>query len=90
MNVPPLKPKDIKGIVITRQGKGRYEEFFDKRVDPTNRIYYWLAGKKMRLDRGDDIDDVVVMQNKVSITPIRYELTNIEMLEELRGWNISV
>jgi len=90
VNVPPLKAKDIKGIVITKQGKGRFEEFFDKRVDPTNRVYYWLAGKKMRLDRGDDIDDVVVMQNKVSITPIRYELTDTDMLEKLRAWNISV
>jgi 5'-nucleotidase len=90
VNVPPLKEKDIQGIMITKQGKGRFEEFFDKRVDPTNRVYYWLAGKKMRLDRGDDIDDVVVMQNKVSITPIRYELTDTTMLETLRAWNISV
>lgn len=90
VNVPPIKEKDIQDIVITKQGKGRFEEFFDKRVDPTNRVYYWLAGKKMHLDRGDDIDDVVVMQNKVSITPIRYELTDTTMLEKLRAWNISV
>jgi len=38
VNVPPLKENEIKGIVITRQGKGRFEEFFDKRVDPTNRV----------------------------------------------------
>ena len=90
VNVPPLKEEELKGIVITRQGKGRFEEFFDKRVDPTNRTYYWLAGKKMKLDHGDDIDDVVVMQNKVSVTPIRYELTDTEMLEKLKSWNISL
>jgi 5'-nucleotidase len=90
VNVPPLKENDIKGIVITRQGKGRFEEFFDKRVDPTNRTYYWLAGKKMKLDHGEDIDDVAVMQNKVSITPIRYELTDLNAIEKLRTWNISL
>jgi 5'-nucleotidase len=90
VNVPPLKKNEIKGIVITKQGKGRFEEFFDKRVDPTNRTYYWLAGKKMRLDYGDDIDDVVVMQNKVSITPIRYELTDMNMFDKLKTWNISL
>ena len=30
VNIPPLKEDQIEGISITRQGKGRYEEFFDK------------------------------------------------------------
>jgi len=89
VNVPPVKEKDIEGIVITRQGKGRYEEFFDKRVDPFNRTYYWLSGKRMVLDSDSDIDDVVVLQNKVSITPVCYELTNMTMLKQLKSWDIE-
>ena len=89
VNIPPLKENEIEGAVITRQGKGRFEEFFDKRIDPMNRTYYWLAGKKMMLDRDDDIDDVVVTQNKVSITPVSYDLTNSDMLQKLKGWDIE-
>jgi 5'-nucleotidase len=89
VNVPPLKTDDIDGIVITRQGKGRYEEFFDKRIDPNNRTYYWLTGKRMNIDYDDDVDDVVIRNRKVSITPIRYELTDINMLQELKRWNIE-
>lgn len=89
VNVPPLKPDEIEGIVITRQGKGRYEEFFDKRIDPNNRIYYWMTGKRMNLDHDDDVDDVVIRQKKVSITPIRYELTDTDMLQKLHLWNIK-
>jgi 5'-nucleotidase len=89
VNVPPLKPEEIKGIVITRQGKGRYEESFDKRVDPNNRTYYWLAGKRMNLDNDDDVDDVVIRHNKVSITPVRYDLTDENMLKTLTEWNIE-
>jgi 5'-nucleotidase len=89
VNVPPLKPDEIEGIVITRQGKGRYEEFFDKRIDPNNRIYYWMTGKRMNLDHDDDVDDVVIRQKKVSITPIRYELTDTDMLQKLHLWNIE-
>ena len=89
VNVPPLKPDQIVDVVITRQGKGRYEEFFDKRVDPNNRTYYWLAGKRLNIDYDDDVDEVVVRQNKVSITPIRYELTDINMLKKLSTWNIK-
>jgi 5'-nucleotidase len=50
VNVPPLKPDEIEGIVITRQGKGRYEESFDKRTDPNNRTYYWLTGKRINFN----------------------------------------
>lgn len=89
VNVPALKEEEIEGIVITRQGKGRYEEFFDKRVDPFNRTYYWLSGKRMVLDSDNDIDDVVVIQNKVSITPVSYELTNMDMLQKLKSWDIE-
>ncbi len=90
VNVPAVPEEEIKGIVFTKQGKGRYEEAFDKRVDPNNRVYYWLTGKRMILDEGNDIDDLVVMQNKVSITPIHYDLTNYEFLKELKKWNIPL
>ena len=89
VNVPPVKPDEIEDIVITRQGKGRYEEFFDKRIDPNNRTYYWMTGKRMNLDHENDVDDVVIRHNKVSITPIRYDLTDTEMLHKLSRWNIE-
>ena len=89
VNVPPVKEKDIRGIVIARQGKGRFEEFFDKRVDPNNRTYYWLAGKRMNIDEDDDVDEVVIRQNKVAITPIRYDLTDMKTLQTLTTWNIE-
>ncbi|TFG95980.1 MAG: 5'/3'-nucleotidase SurE [Calditrichales bacterium] len=89
VNVPPVKPHEIKGIVITRQGKGRFEEFFDKRVDPNNRTYYWLTGKRMNIDSDEDVDEVVVRNNKVSITPVRYDLTDIKMLDQLKTWDIE-
>ena len=89
VNVPALKPEFIEGVVITRQGKGRFEEYFDKRTDPINRTYYWLAGKRMILDTEQDVDDVVINLNKVSVTPIHYELTDHKMLTELKKWKIE-
>lgn len=89
VNVPAVKEQEIKDIIITRQGKGRYQEAFDKRIDPNNRTYYWLTGKKMLLDKDEDVDDLAVMQNKVSITPIHYDLTNYEFLKELSKWNLK-
>ena len=82
--------EEIQGIEITRQGKARYDEYFDKRVDPMNRIYYWMSGTKIDIDIEEGIDETAVRQKKISITPVRYqELTNYEMLEELKQWSIQ-
>ena len=89
VNVPAIPEADIEDVVATRQGMGRYEEVFDKRTDPQNRTYYWMAGKRMILDTDDDIDDVVVMNNKVSVTPIQYDLTHYEFLKELQKWKLK-
>ncbi len=90
VNIPPLSEDEMEDMVVTRQGKGRYEESFDKRTDPNHRTYYWLTGKKMILDEGNDVDDLVVMQKKVSVTPIHYDLTNYDFLEELKSWNLKL
>jgi 5'-nucleotidase len=89
VNVPPLSENEIEDVVVARQGKGRYDEAFDKRVDPNNRTYYWLTGKRKILDFADDVDDIVVMNNKVSVTPIHYDLTRYDFLEELNKWDLK-
>lgn len=89
INIPPIEEKDVKGILITKQGKGVFEEYFDKRIDPNNRIYYWLTGKKMILESENDVDDVAVRNNYVAITPLQFDLTHYQLLEELKKWNIE-
>jgi 5'-nucleotidase len=89
INVPPIKEEECNGIVVTKQGKARYEEQFDMRMDPHNRTYYWLTGKKMTLDSHEDVDDVAVAHNKVSVTPIQYDLTDYAFLKELSTWNLK-
>ncbi len=90
VNIPALPAEEIRGVKITRQGRGRYEEFFDKRVDPWDRNYYWLSGKKLLLDNESDIDDVAVMENYIAITPIQFDLTDYKVLKNLQKWEIKL
>ncbi len=90
INIPAGARSTIRGVEITRQGSGRYEESFEQRFDLSGRAYYWLTGKRMNLDTEDDIDDVVIAKNKISITPIQIDMTNHRMLEELRKWDIGL
>ncbi len=90
VNIPALPEEEIRGIKITRQGKARYEEFFEKRVDPMNRNYYWLTGKKLLLDKNDDVDDVAISENFISITPIQFDLTDYDSIDLFKNWKIEM
>ncbi|MCK5077522.1 MAG: 5'/3'-nucleotidase SurE, partial [Calditrichia bacterium] len=89
INIPPLPESEIKGILVTKQGKGKFDEFFDKRIDPYQRVYYWLSGKKMILDTDHDVDDVAVNNKYVAVTPLHYDLTDYKTLEKLKTWKLK-
>jgi 5'-nucleotidase len=85
VNIPPLGPDKIKGVSLTRQGISRLKERFDRRVDPRGNIYYWLAGERSLEKDTPDTDVVALKQDRITITPIHYDLTSNEDLERLRS-----
>ncbi|MCI0496102.1 5'/3'-nucleotidase SurE [candidate division KSB1 bacterium] len=90
VNVPAVQNEnEITGVMITRQGRAMYREEFDKRTDPHQRLYYWLTGQKVKLETEADVDDRAILNNKISITPVQFDLTNYEFLGELREWGIE-
>ncbi|MGH1364245.1 MAG: 5'/3'-nucleotidase SurE [Calditrichia bacterium] len=89
VNIPPVPREEIRGIKITEQGKGRFEEAFEKRIDPMNRTYYWLGGSKLTLDTDEKMDDVATTNSYVSVTPLHYDLTHRKMIPTLEKWNLS-
>ena len=95
VNVPPVKPEEIAGVTITRQGIRRYFDIFEKRVDPRGKTYYWLAGEVLEdveqpahLHLPPDVPtDVQAIRNKyITVTPLQYNLTDtagVYSLQEL-------
>ena len=90
VNVPAVEDEEeISGVEITRQGKAMYLEEFDRRSDPHNRTYYWLTGQKVKLESEPDVDDRAILNKKISITPVQFDLTDYRFLDELRKWKID-
>ena len=89
VNVPPGSASEIKGVVVTKQGKSIWNDEFESRRDPNNREYFWLKGDLLELDNDDDIDQRAILNNKVSITPIHYDLTDYTMFENMKKWDIN-
>jgi 5'-nucleotidase len=85
VNIPALPEAEIKGVVVVKQGRARLLENFEKRVDPRDNIYYWLAGET-HLAEGEapDSDACALRQGYITVTPIYYDLTCHEALQDLR------
>lgn len=84
VNVPNLPRQEIKGYRLTRQGKRRYAEQIEVRVDPRGKKYYWIGGDDLGFDPAEGTDCVVVHEGFISVTPLHVDLTNYRSLRELR------
>lgn len=75
INVPGIMPEDLAGIAITRLGGKMFTDEYDKRIDPRGKVYYWMAGELIKHCENDDSDLNALRWNKVSVTPITFEMT---------------
>jgi 5'-nucleotidase len=86
VNIPNVPFRDISGTVISRQGTGRFDDRFEKRRDPRNRSYYWPGADSQVFDDDPEVDGAALQGNRISITPIKCDMTDYDALERLRRW----
>lgn len=75
VNIPNLPVSKIRGIRICRQANAKWKEEFDERKDPYGRTYYWLTGKFVNFDTGDDTDEWALHNGYVSVVPVQFDFT---------------
>jgi 5'-nucleotidase len=91
VNLPALPYDDIKGIKICRQANAKWEEDYDERVDPRGRKYYWLTGKFINNDKGDDTDEWALKNSYVSVVPTQFDMTAHHAIASINNkWNLDV
>ncbi len=84
VNIPKAKYEDIKGVLITDISRSIWHDNYEKQVSPYGREYYWFSGEYEINDDRLECDDNCIKENYVSITPIKFELTNSSIIEKLR------
>ncbi|TAN37527.1 MAG: 5'/3'-nucleotidase SurE [Verrucomicrobia bacterium] len=89
VNVPNLPAKKIKGYRVTRMGRSRFVEKFDRRTDPQGNVYYWMDGELELLGDEGETDIIAVREGYVSLTPIWFDLTHRDALPVFRAWNLA-
>jgi len=89
VNIPNISEKEIKGIKTCRQAKANWIEEFDKRQTPLGKDYYWLSGKFVDLDGGEDTDEWALANNYISIVPVQFDLTAHHFIKDINAWNLN-
>lgn len=84
INLPPGPRSNYKGVELTKLGNRAYEENYEERQDPRGNKYFWLAGNPIEGLEVEGTDGYALLNNKVSITPVRFDMTHYEHVDELR------
>jgi len=91
VNIPKNAAGPIQGIQLARQAHAKWDEEFDRRLDPYQRPYFWLQGKFANYDLGLDTDEAALAAGFVSVVPCKFDLTNYEGLHALAtAWQLPL
>ncbi len=89
VNIPNLSEKEIRGLRVCRQANARWVEEFHEAVDPRGQKYYWLTGRFVNEDKGEDTDIHALENGFISVVPSMHDLTNykgLRTLKRLENW----
>lgn len=89
VNVPAIPENQIQGIMLTKQGKSKWDDIYEKRIDPFGKDYYWLTGNLMEMDNDIDTDQAAIKKNYVSVTPIHFDLTDYDTFNNMNAWKLE-
>ncbi len=90
VNLPAVSPDELKGVRVTSLGRRRYSDSITRDRDPSGREYFWIGGGVSSWQGSEDSDFRAVDDGYVSVTPLHLDLTNYELLEEIREWDLSL
>ena len=89
VNIPNRPLEEIGGVRISRQSVEMLSDYVEKRKDPRNRTYFW-QGKDMQSFGADPrIDGAALKEHFISITPVKCDMTDYRLLEDLQSWELD-
>ena len=90
LNIPTAALEGPPEVCVVPMNVVRYEDHFQKRLDPWGREYFWLVGGQSPLAAGGPTDRSALDEGKVTITPLDYNLTRRSALLEMGRWTFRL
>jgi 5'-nucleotidase len=90
VNVPLLPEDQIRGVAISKMGHSLFVDEFRVVSERDGITSYRNVGDRLiQSPAGDAWDDLVLHENKISVTPLHYDLTHHEFAEQLKRWALE-
>lgn len=88
INVPPIEPKHMKGVRITKQAHSRFDEWFEevKKSGTNGRKPYQVRGDIEMLTSDGTSDEEAIREGYVSITPLLLDSTHYDQMSHFKKW----
>ena len=83
LNVPNLKREELKGIKVCKTGFKMYDDTYMEKHDDDNKIRYYQQGKLTGYDV-EETDLYYIKRGYATLTPLHYDLTNYQILNEVK------
>jgi 5'/3'-nucleotidase len=90
VNCPALAMDELAGAAVTRLGKRVYRDNLElEEEDDTGRRRYRIYGMEPSYRQEDGTDFAAIDAGMISVTPLHFELTDVQRLEEMVGWDLD-
>ncbi len=87
VNLPAHARGEPKGVRVVPMGIGRHGEGFERRQDPRGRTYYWLTYAPPYHLEGPENDIKALGEGYITVTPLHFDLTRHDRINELAAWD---
>ncbi len=86
INVPDVPAEAVTGMQVTSLSRRRYRNSVIENIDPRGNAYYWIAGEQVTWNRRKNSDVDAIADNKVSLTPLHFDMTQYHAMRKLTAW----
>ena len=85
LNFPDRPLDQAKGLKVCPQTRAAYNDWYEERVDPRGRKYYWLTGVIPPEMVSPGQDRALLTEGFLTLTPLRFDFTDHATMDRLSG-----
>lgn len=89
LNIPTAATDSPKDLKVVPMGLAQYGRTYEKRTDPNGRSYYWALWSEPNQPAPAEADVTALRQGNVTLTPLHFNLTELDLLESMPAWKLK-
>ncbi len=88
LNIPTSATERPSELKVVPMGLEQYGSRYEKRTDPHGRDYYWALWSEPEQPPPESADVIQLRKGNVTLTPLRFDLTDPRRLEQMKSWDL--